>query len=80
MINYSVVISISGEVWGTWTLHNKLMPDERVSLGKMIRLTLNENGMENEPYHVDYIENIDCEGFTELLEGVNGSLNDEFGE
>lgn len=75
---YAVVISVSGKVWGVWTLPNKPTTDQRVLLSQFIRRTLDRCGMKEEPYSTDYTDNLECDNFAELTSGVVDSLLNEF--
>lgn len=76
--DYCIVVSINGEVWGTWTVPNKLMPYQETKLRQTISRAIKDSSYPDHTFHIDYIQNIKCDSFEEMLEGVDESINDEF--
>jgi hypothetical protein len=75
---WSVVVSINGEVWGTWTLPSKPMPDQEQRLHQTIRRAIKTSSFPDHKFHIDYIQNLECQSFEEMLEGVDDSIHNEF--
>ena len=79
---YCVTVLLNGEVWGTWTLPSKLMPDQETELRKLFKHAVKcYAGLQlNDVLTVEFLENIECDSFSELMEGIKESLDNEFGE
>lgn len=81
-IKYTVVVLINDEVWGTWTLPQKLMPDQELQVRNFFRRSVLKKYpivSEDDKFEVDFCENIEVDNFEELLGGIEESLENEFG-
>jgi len=78
VFKYSVVVSINNEVWGTWTVKNKLTAIEELKLQKLIKNTLKDSSFPEYESNVEVIQNLEADSFSELTEEIKEYLHNEF--
>jgi len=76
----TIVVLINNEVWGTWTVNNEISSAQKTELSRSIRQALKDSSFPDYSYHVDFIENIDCDSISEVIEGITESIHDQFNE
>lgn len=76
--NYSVAVLLNGDVWGIWTLEKEPTPAEQLQLRKMVNETLKALKADSrDRYVVQFNSNIECDSFSEVMEGIKGSLENQ---